>query len=833
VADYETCVARFDELRAWAAAHPPELFRNEAQTRFDLIDRLLERCLGWPAEQIVVERHHQGAYTDYELGLPTKVAVVEAKRESVGFELPAGFKRPTISLKELRSLAPEIGAAIDQASGYAQERAIPIAAISNGHQLVLYIATRTDGIPPGDGRAVVFHSLDDMADRFSDLWDAVSPPGVAARKLLRQLQADDDFPPPEKLSARLADYPGYKNRNPIAAELQILGGMFFEDILRQAEVESEFLRECYTPSGSLSQYALVSREILAARYSQFSEAEAAATLLSVRSKSGISPELLQDVFAASLSQRPIILLGDVGVGKTIFTRHFIKVEAADLLTRSFVLYIDFGNKPALASDLTSYVRKEFKRQLLQDYEQDIDEAGFVRSVYRTDLQRFASGIYGALREADPEEFARREIEHLAHLMSDEEAHLRRSIEHFTKAQARQAVVFLDNVDQRPFAFQEEVFLIAQSLASDWPVTCFIALRPETFYRSKREGSLTGYQPRVFTIEPPRVDRVIERRLRFSRKELDRTGRLPTFPENLTINAARLGQYVDVLIDAFASNSEMIAFVDNMSGGNVRRALDFVVSFVGSGHVDTMKIFGILDRLREYKLPLHEFMRAVMYGEHEHFDPSDSPIANAFDISTFDGREHFLVPMIIKYVQRAGQSGAEQGFAPTHSIYAFCQSLGFSAKQTASALDRCAQKYLLDTSPRFIQEEVRGSDSERCRVTSVGVYTIDVLLSEFSYLDAMSVDTPIVDDGFRKRVTGGRTIDERMVRAEIFREYLDSQWVPLRDSDSPFDWHQASDAARESMVGVRAGARKADLRRQQGQPAFPKGEQNRKNRRRRR
>lgn len=814
MADFETALARFEELRQWAASQPPELFRNEAQTRFDLIDRLLERCLGWPHEQIAVERHLNGSYTDYELGAPSKVAVLEAKRESVGFELPAGFDRETIALKDLRKLGPDIVEALDQVSAYAQERAIPVAAVANGHQLVLFIATRTDGVPPADGRALVFSSLDDMSRRFAVLWDALSPPGIAARRLLRQLQADAETPPPEKLSARLPDYPGYKNRNPLAAELQILGGMFFEDILRQADVESEFLRECYTPSGSLSQYALVSREILAARYSQFAEAEAAATLLPVRSKTGISDELLADVFAASLSQRPIILLGDVGVGKTIFTRHFIKVEAADLLTRSFVLYIDFGSKPALATDLTAYVRKEFKRQLLEEYGQDINEAGFVRSVYRADLQRFSAGIFGALRDSDPAEYLRRELEHLAQLMSDEQEHLRRSLDHFTKAQSRQAVVFLDNVDQRPFAFQEEVFLIAQGLASDWPVTCFIALRPETFYRSKREGALTGYQPRVFTIDPPRVDRVIERRLRFSRKELDRSGRLPTFPENLTVNAIRLGQYIDVLIDGFEHNEELVAFVDNMSGGNVRRALEFIVSFVGSGHVDTTKIFGILDRDKSYTLPLHEFMRAVMYGEHEHFDPSDSPIANVFDISSPDGREHFLVPIMIKYVQRVGSSGAEQGFVPTSAIYSFCQNFGFSSRQTATALDRCAQKFLLDTSPRFIQEEVRGSDSERCRVTSVGAYTVDILLPHFSYMDATSVDTPIVKDEFRRKITGGRTIEERMIRAEIFRDYLDNEWGPLRDSDLPFDWGPASKAAREQMEAVREGARRAGRRRSQ-------------------
>jgi hypothetical protein len=43
----------------------------------------------------------------------------------------------------------------------------------------------------------------------------------------------------------------------------------------------------------------------------------------------------------------------------------------------------------------------------------------------------------------------------------------------------------------------------------------VALRPETFYRSLKIGALSGYHPKAFTISPPRIDRVIEKRLRFA------------------------------------------------------------------------------------------------------------------------------------------------------------------------------------------------------------------------------------------------------------------------------------------------------------------------------
>ena len=40
---------------------------------------------------------------------------------------------------------------MEQAAGYCQSRGVPYAAVSNGHQFVIFVATRSDGIPPFEG----------------------------------------------------------------------------------------------------------------------------------------------------------------------------------------------------------------------------------------------------------------------------------------------------------------------------------------------------------------------------------------------------------------------------------------------------------------------------------------------------------------------------------------------------------------------------------------------------------------------------------------------------------------------------------------------------------
>lgn len=80
---------------------------NEAATRFQLIDFLLEKVLGWEKASTNVEVHREGGYSDYELGMPPAL-LVEAKREGVHFTLPAGWDKSTAKLDTLYSASDEI-----------------------------------------------------------------------------------------------------------------------------------------------------------------------------------------------------------------------------------------------------------------------------------------------------------------------------------------------------------------------------------------------------------------------------------------------------------------------------------------------------------------------------------------------------------------------------------------------------------------------------------------------------------------------------------------------------------------------------------------------------
>jgi GTPase SAR1 family protein len=638
-----------------------------------------------------------------------------------------------------------------------------------------------------------------MEERFIDLWNWLSPEGIALGNLYELLRADTRPLPPQKLSQGLPTYPGLAKRNELEIELDILGEMFLQDIVRAKELEDDFLRECYCTSGALSQYALVSKDILRSRYHETVNRKSQ-TVTNVRSPSGISSELLASVAQRGLSRRPIVLLGDVGVGKTTFIRHLVKVDARDELEGSIVFYVDFGTRPALRRDLEAFVREAFAEQLLSDYHVDIYTDDFIRAVYEDELQRFAQGIYGRMREQDPTQYLAQEIGLLGDLSGNLEGHLQRSLGHL-HTQGRSAVAFFDNIDQRDVEFQDAVYLIAQSLAETWGMITFISLRPETFNRSRRTGSLAAYQPRVFTISPPQIDQVVRRRLIFA-QEVIAAGRFKLSNEGVTIDSPLLRDYIQVVIDSLNHNDALCECLDNISRGNVRRALDLLTTFVGSGHVDTRKIIDIYRERNAYTVPLHEFLRAIIYADHQYYDPSASAVPNVFAISSRNGREHFAVLILLNYLERQARYGAvELGYVLLAQAYDFLQSVGFNVEEIDITVGRAVEGGLVESSVGAASDRPVGA--ERLRPTQTGAYMLHRLVRMFVYSDAVVVDTPVLDSDVRANLGDAQTIEDRLLRANRFLAYLDARFAEFGGLDTGLDWADIARAVKRDIEEISA------------------------------
>jgi len=794
--DYETARQKLEELAHYYNENIGR--RNEATTRLHLIDRLFFECLAWSRDDCIAEESHEGMYTDYTFSTTRRVLIVEAKREGTYFQLPVGVRQREYAIPSLCRDYDDLGVAIKQASGYCQARGVPVGAVCNGHQVVAFVATRSDGTPPLQGRALVFPSLNEMLAGFLDLWNELSRPGLTAAHLEARLLGRAPSPVPAKLSAGILGYPGMKDRNPFQTDLQIVSELVLEDLARGQELEDDFLRECYCKSGALSQYALISKDILSTRYSSlFAGEQGKPTLVPAATKKGISPDLVAD----GLSRRPILLIGDVGVGKTTFIRHLVKIDAADIFDDALTIYLDLGTQGALTSHLKEFVLEEFTRQLCTRDGVDIEERNFVRAVYHLDLERFRSGIYSDLKDADPVAFARKEIEFLESKVDKADVHLQASVTHVAKGRQKQVVVFIDNADQREYEVQQQAFLIAQELAATWPATIFVALRPETFYRSLRTGALSGYHPRAFTISPPRVDHVINKRLAFGLRLASGEVPITSLPEGTKAKFHNLATIINAFQGSLEYSSDLMEAIDNISAGNVRQALDLVKSFFGSGHVDTQKIIRIRAESGNYFVPIHEFLRAVIYGDNQHFDPTRSPVTNLFDISSNDPKEHFILPLTLGVVISLSGNATTDGYVDVRYLYGVLQNYGYTPQQIDFALLRGLARRLIESG----KAEDRATPTaipQAVRVTTSGAYHVQRLIRMFSFVDAVVVDTPILNKDSRARIKDVSDVGDRLERAEFFLTYLDAQWELSGIHSEAFDWKSVSQELLENIVRIR-------------------------------
>ncbi|CAI1139852.1 hypothetical protein [Serratia ficaria] len=781
--------------------------RNEAQTRHHLINKIISDVFAWPEGSIEVEGYEQKTFTDYELGKPRQV-IIEAKREGRLFEIPAGISvKNIIDIPSLLSSNADLSDAIRQVQNYCSSRGTPIAIATNGHQYVSFIASNQNGKSPLDGKALVFDSLTGMLDNFTLAWNMLSFYGVKEQRLIKYLSSDVSGIP-NKLSSYLSLYPKVRYPSELQTSLRQISELIIQDALESSDIEELFYQRCYCESGALSKYALLSKEMLQARYAAlFSESETSPKTTSVKPEKN-EQSLDPSIFAEALSKRPIVLIGDVGVGKTSFVKNLIYSSAYKEFKDAIYLYIDLGSKATLAENLQKFIINEMEDQLLEKYHTDISEIRFVRGVYSKELQRFSSGIWGGLRESNREKYEEKQLEMLSSKIENKDEHLKNSICHISKQSKKQVIICIDNADQRDFETQQNAFVISQELAKNWSSVVFISVRPQTFFKSKSSGALTAYPHKVFTISPPRIDLVLEKRLQFALEMSE--GKIPLEnAEFVRINISNLSLFIKVLLESLRRNKSLGEFIENITGGNVRQALSFITGFIGSPNVEAEKIISTYEKEGRYAIPVHEFSKQALLGEFSHFDPNTSLAMNIFDISIADESEHFLVPIILALLSDKNDIQDRDGFCDTKKIISEMQTLGFIPSQTENALRRSTNKKLIETSQRFTFDEdetgLIGNMPDKFRVTSIGQYHLKRWISDFAYLDAMLFDTPIFNSEVINNMRSSCesfNIEDRFKRTTSFKEYLSNAWVRLVNKPNYFDMNESLKMGDPSFENVK-------------------------------
>jgi hypothetical protein len=757
---------------------------NEATTRLRAIDTVLFDVLGWEKQEVETEKYFRSeGYADYTfLDGKSFLLVLEAKKAGETFLLKENhYSDSPVGFPLIAQQCKEADQALRQVLGYAAQVAPRYIAISNGHQWLIALAWVSNQTI--DERSVfVFESVDAIKAKFARFWACFSPEGVRKNQAAAHLLESRKAPAPAKLSQRLAGYPEPAARNTLVNEIDIITTGVLEEVKKDEEDE-QFLNECYIEPESTSGSLAYASELLVNRLD--ADERIAAQVVDSRDVAAI--------LHGHGQEKPVVVLGRVGHGKSTFLRYLRKIRSKELLNKYFQIEINFIDRPEAAELVAKFVYDEIERQFRENYNITLTDANVVRGALHNDLDRFSRSVVGRAHEVGSEAYKAAELQFILEIQKDRHLFLQKVLLHFRAGRNSSIAIFFDNLDRRNEKIQEEAFLRASAIARDFASLVFVCLRPSTFYNSKKVGVLDSISPKVINVVSPKTHTMVVKRLRFARRIA--LGEVPMdahFSRKFSMELPRTALFLECIANSFYRSKHLSNIFDLVSNGNARDLLTLVAQVLTSQHLDTGKI---LKKYQEggYLLSDHEVLRALLYGNFLQYDPGVSLFVNLFDIQRADAAEHFTKFAILDHLRRAPDGHPNFGFTPVDLVLRYLYQVGFSEECAKEAIrflfaQRCCEAN--------IPVEVWSDSIEEIRLTPHGRFHVTDLVKRFQYMDAITIDTPIVDDAVRAGITAVDDIQRRLSRCETFIDYLQKCSDEIRDVDFRKSWG-------EVVVGVAA------------------------------
>jgi KaiC/GvpD/RAD55 family RecA-like ATPase/DNA-binding MarR family transcriptional regulator len=748
---------------------------SESDSRCKIIDPIFN-CLGWTEKDITREEHVHEGYIDYVFREGELVLfILEAKKVGTEFTLPDSTKKTNYRMETVLK-DPETRKAIEQVQYYCIELGSKFGVVSNGRQFLIFEAFRSQR-KWREGPCIVFSSIESIESNFTLFWNVLSKQEVlrgSLRKFVSELPIQLSFVRPLDLRNNVII-----GRNYLVSSLSSMISYIFDELTDKRRLE--VLKACYVKRG----YFQDEFKYLKSRFDQmpyYSRQFEINWFIDTASYAGAF-QLIYNKCRELIKGDPstgfvILLLGGVGSGKTTFIHHFFKITLAD---RKIVwFYVNFRESDPDPETVTTHIYTSIADQ----YNYEYSKLTMGNRTIGEELKELGLG------EVKPDS------QNIMILFS------------LLKLKGYTTSIVLDNVDRHAFTspkYQERVIQSAFHLANELKTVTILTLREESFYRSTRLGVLDTIHTSAcnkFHIETPYFDDLIRERVNYAVEFLNR-GKEEIFEktQNIDLRIDDLKLFFRILKNSLDVTSdkgaEIIQFINQISGGDMRKALDYFNEYMTSANTDIREMFKKEEPIplnappsMHYQIPLHHVVKSIMIGEHRYYSSANEklPVMNVFSLNPRLTESHFLKLRILAFLYKMSNhfEAYERGFVSISTVKETAHRLGTSITATEEALKELA-KYLL---VEFENQDRDGyATAAYVKLTSTGQYYLNKLVGSFAYVDLVYADTPICDydvanELSRKmflvaksddRIEDSRTelqrMDIRFKRTWIFLEYL--------------------------------------------------------------
>lgn len=751
---------------------------SESDTRSKLLDFILIDILGWEEADIEREGYVKPGYFDYELKTSIFRFVVEAKKKSIEFKLPATGNR--VKTKTLKKGNEEV---IDQVREYVVKRNLLYGVISNGHQFIIGKFLNTDGTDWESNDCIFYDGLEKIDTNFIEFYNLLSKTAILNNNRIKIVG-------PEYVGKKISESFKLRNRgeelvrNDLSDQLiPIISDIFSEIYNTENLADFEKLKKCYVMNEDVQKN---NSELNVLFYDNPPSFDG--RISKVRNTENTQEEIKGKILEVNTTTpAPIIIIGSKGAGKTTFIKYFFEIVLdKDVKKNRPVLYIDFRGYTEQQVKDTNAIYSKVLNQLFDVYPNlDLNKLNVLEKIYSKEIKRNKEGIWSSYT-SDKEALDKKVSDFLESKVNNQYEHLVKIAEYLNNVCRKRLVIIYDNADQLNEGSQKEIFLLAQSSKIAFKALIMVSLREGYFLKWREKPPFDAYHSTVFHITAPSYKEVLKKRIqyavdnfKFANVKGDLDAKSFKLSESALSNLFK-SLYKTLFLE---SNSQVLKFLEETSYPDIRSGLEKFNKFLISGHTKITAY--IADP--NYNIPVWEFIKSVALESRLYYKHDVSLIHNLFYPSP-KNRNHFTKIRILNYLfDEAEVQSFKDYFIQFDGVFRTFEKAGYSEDIIIDELTILLDQKLIETSSLSsdIEEGMKVSNKEGVKITQSGIYYIKTLINTFNYLDLVLQDTPIFDqEYFDKLIDGFPSSDEkgkrdlryRIQNVEMFCEYLRSQEI---------------------------------------------------------
>lgn len=759
---------------------------NEADTRQKLIDHILYEVLDWEPTDISFElrtgEDGKTQYLDYLLQTAQSSILIEAKR--IGKDFSSLPKNRSGLLKETWNRG-DVKSCINQARDYGRSKGVGFCICTNGDSWILFPINRRDLVSFEDSSAVIFKSIkDDIKPNIEEFYELLSRSSVIDGSLENKLLGSEKNQIETRRLNEIHDhsFADYKRNSVFKFIEDELTAAFSEDLI---STNPNLLAKAYVSTPQRIRFDERIRMNIRKKDHAWTK-----TPIKPMKKGGMS-DAATIISEKKISTRPIALLclGLVGAGKTTFLNYVRNVSAKEYFFESddkpspHWIHVDFrdfilGESP---NDLISQTVFDYctKNYFLRDGKRCVQFA------YKNEIDALKVGALSFMDEEDAKETNKKIAEFILEEYKNKEPYARKII----KYAAQNAPVFLviDNVDQIiDEDSQSQIFLDSLSFARSENLNLILSMRDFTYIKNRTSPIFDAFDFDQIYIDAPDIQSVLSKRFTIAKELL--SGKSFNFDfdgKRFVVDDASI--LIDVLSESIL-DTEVGRIIEICATGDTRLALRMTRQFLQYGYSSSEKAVGTYLDTGKYRLPPHEAIRAVMFGNQSIYKDEFSPIGNPFDTRFGKSETQFLRIYLLSILVSAASDRRFDGIE-AESLIENLEKIGFSRRSTVDTI-----KQLIDFRLVFTKSHQPLSDESMLVPSRFAGYMVRSLISQLTFIENVLFDTFISDDEVWTKIKSSvrlikitrdriKRLEKRSEVSELFFDYVNSEVQKIVDEAS--------------------------------------------------